>query len=128
MNEENTVSYTKEQIEQMIAEGKGRTDWERVRSMTEEEVEANALSDPENLPLTDEELNGLQLVPSPKSVRSKLGLSQREFAQRFGLSKRTLEAWETGRFIPDQAAKTLLRVIAHAPKVVEDAVREKPRD
>jgi uncharacterized protein (DUF4415 family) len=34
----------------------GRTDWERVRSMTEEEIEANAASDPDNPPLTEEQL------------------------------------------------------------------------
>jgi uncharacterized protein (DUF4415 family) len=34
--------------------GKGRTDWERVRNMTEEEIEAAAASDRDNPP-TDEE-------------------------------------------------------------------------
>lgn len=30
-----------------------RTDWERVRNMTEEEIEAGAASDPDNLPLEE---------------------------------------------------------------------------
>jgi len=34
--------------------GKGRTDWDRLRSMTEEEIEAAAASDPDNPP-TDRE-------------------------------------------------------------------------
>jgi uncharacterized protein (DUF4415 family) len=34
----------------------GRTDWERLASMTEDEIEAGALSDPDNPPLTDDQL------------------------------------------------------------------------
>ena len=37
-----------------------RTDWERLRNMTEEEIEANALSDPDNPPMTEEELARMQ--------------------------------------------------------------------
>jgi hypothetical protein len=33
---------------------KGQTDWARIDAMTEEEVEQNALSDPDNQPFTDE--------------------------------------------------------------------------
>lgn len=44
-----------------------RTDWARVDAMTEEEVEANALSDPHNPPLTAEELQRLKPVPSTKA-------------------------------------------------------------
>jgi hypothetical protein len=33
-----------------------KTDWARLASMTEEEIEANALSDPDNPPMTEEEL------------------------------------------------------------------------
>jgi len=39
-----------------------RTDWVRVDAMTEEEVEANALSDPDNPPWTAEELQRLKPV------------------------------------------------------------------
>lgn len=35
--------------------GRGKTDWERLRAMTEEEIEANALSDPDNPPWTEED-------------------------------------------------------------------------
>lgn len=46
---------------------KGKTDWERVHNMTEEEIEQNALDDPDNPPLTDEELEQLEPVPFPPS-------------------------------------------------------------
>ncbi|AFZ50671.1 hypothetical protein [Dactylococcopsis salina] len=40
------------------------TDWERVDSMTDEEVEQNALDDPDNPPLTDEQLQQFEPVHS----------------------------------------------------------------
>jgi hypothetical protein len=36
------------------AKMKGQTDWAKIDAMTEEEIEQNALSDPDNQPLTDE--------------------------------------------------------------------------
>lgn len=33
----------------------GKTDWVRLAAMTEEEIEANALSDADSLPFSDEE-------------------------------------------------------------------------
>ena len=33
----------------------GKTDWARLKAMTEEEIEANALSDPDNLPHDSED-------------------------------------------------------------------------
>lgn len=36
------------------AKMKGQTDWAKIDAMTEEEIEQNALNDPDNQPLTDE--------------------------------------------------------------------------
>jgi hypothetical protein len=44
-----------------------RTDWVRVDAMSEEEVEANAMSDPDNPPWTAEDLQGLKPVQNTKS-------------------------------------------------------------
>jgi uncharacterized protein (DUF4415 family) len=41
---------------------RGRTDWARIDAMTEEEIEANALSDPDNPPWTEEQLAAAELV------------------------------------------------------------------
>jgi hypothetical protein len=51
-----------------------RTDWARLEAMTEEEIEANALADPDNPPLTIEELNRMRPVPNPRRIRERLGL------------------------------------------------------
>ncbi len=47
-------------------------------------------------------------------ARQKSGLSQTEFADALGISKRTLQEWEQGRWSPSRAAQTLIR-IAKAP-------------
>ena len=42
-----TVRYTAEELEEMIARGESQTDWERVRSLTQDEIEAAIASDPD---------------------------------------------------------------------------------
>jgi putative transcriptional regulator len=55
-------------------------------------------------------------------IRTKLKLSQREFARRYGFSIDSIQNWEQGRRVPDGPARTLLAVIAHNPKAVERAL------
>ena len=98
---------------------KGQTDWEQVDAMTEEEIHAAALSDPDAQPVTPEELEEFKPVPDAKAIREGMNLTQREFASRFQLSLRTLQDWETGRLELDSAAKALLQVIVHSPELVE---------
>lgn len=62
-------------------------------------------------------------VPDVRQVRARLGLSQAAFADRFGLSTRTVQEWEQGRAVPDQPAGVLLKVILDAPETVARAVR-----
>ena len=101
-----------------------RTDWARLETMTEEEIEANALSDPDNPPLTDEELARMRPVPNPRRIREKLKLTQEQFATRFEVPLGTLRDWEQGVSYPDSAAKTLLRVIDKDPEAVINALAQ----
>ena len=55
-------------------------------------------------------------------VRQGLGLSQREFAEVFGVSLSAIRHWEQGLRTPTGAAHSLLRVIVFAPKVVMRAL------
>ena len=59
-----------------------------------------------------------------RAVRRRLGLSQSEFAARFGFQPATLRNWEQGRTRPDGPARVLLAVIARHPEAVEDALRK----
>ena len=67
-------------------------------------------------------------VPVPlidvRAVRRRLGLSQSEFASKFGFQPATLKNWEQGRTRPDGPARVLLTVIARHPEAVEDALRK----
>jgi putative transcriptional regulator len=96
------------------------TDWERLRNMTEEEIEANALSDPDNPPLTDEELKRFRRVIDARQVRKNLKLTQVQFANTFEIPLGTLRDWEQkGTFISqNQAAASYLRVIDQNPDAV----------
>lgn len=94
------------------------TDWARLAAMTDEEAHQNALADPDNLPLTDEQLSRMRRVPNPREIREELGLTQREFARQFQIALGTLRDWEQGARRPDSAAKAYLRVIAEAPDTV----------
>jgi len=58
-----------------------------------------------------------------KSIRAKSGLSQIEFARRYGLSVRTLQDWELGRTQPPSAVRAYLIVIDRFPETVEKALR-----
>jgi putative transcriptional regulator len=53
-----------------------------------------------------------------QSARKRLGLSQDQFADVFGVSASTLRKWEQGQHAPSGAAKALLKVIALEPAVV----------
>lgn len=101
----------------------GKTDWARLKSMSPREARAAAQADPENPPLTPAQLARLQRAPDPRAIRESLCLTQREFAEAYQLSLATIRDWEQGRYQPDQAARTLLRLIARQPKLVEEALR-----
>ena len=91
--------------------------------MTDEEITLAALSDPDAQPLTEAQLARMQRVPLAKRLRWKLGLSQDDFARRFGIPVGTLRDWEQHRSKPDQAAESFLKVIAANPKAVEKALK-----
>ena len=59
-----------------------------------------------------------------KTMRRRLGLSQADFAAKFGFQAATLRNWEQGRTHPDGPARVLLAVIAKHPEAVEDALRK----
>ena len=61
-------------------------------------------------------------------VRARAGLSQGEFAHRFGLPVGTLRHWEQGTRRPRGAALAFLHVIAHNPAVATRAIMRVRRE
>lgn len=58
-----------------------------------------------------------------REVRTRMGLSQAQFATKFGFPPATLRNWEQGRARPDAPTRVLLAVIAKHPEAVEDVLR-----
>jgi putative transcriptional regulator len=54
-----------------------------------------------------------------KETRKKLGMSQGVFAVVLGVSKKTVESWEVGRYTPDGAARRLISVMQIDPAFPE---------
>lgn len=94
-----------------------------VRPMTEDEIHAAALADPDAQPLTAGRERSMKRVPQVRVIRRALRLSQEEFAARFRIPLGTLRDWEQGRKDPDAAARAYLTVIGCNPTAVANALR-----
>ncbi len=57
-------------------------------------------------------------------VRQRMGLTQTQFATKFGFRPATLRSWEQGRVRPDSPTRVLLALIAKHPESVEDVLQE----
>ena len=55
-------------------------------------------------------------------LRRRMGMTQEQFAARFGFSVATLRHWERGDRTPQGAALVLLNVINRAPDAVTAAL------
>ena len=97
-----------------------------MRHMTEEEIHAAALSDPDAQPLTDADLARMKRVSRVKIIRRALRLTQEEFAARYQIPLGTLRDWEQGRSEPDQTAKAYLKAIAANPDAIYQALQFTP--
>lgn len=102
-----------------IADNPDDFDWSRFDAITDEEAEAQALADPDNIPIE-------KWVPAAPSrvVRTRLLLTQEQFAARYHIPLGTLRDWEQHRSEPDQAAQAYLKVIAKEPDMVARALAE----
>ncbi len=98
------------------------TDWTEFDKLTEEEIHAAALSDPDAQPATPQQLARARRVVRVELIRAKFGLTQEEFARRFGLKLEMVRGWEDRSIVPDAAAVTLLRVIWAEPEAVRRVV------
>jgi putative transcriptional regulator len=58
-----------------------------------------------------------------RAIRTKLHLTQEEFAGQFGFSVNTLRHWEQGKRRPEGPTRAYLLVIDRAPRTVRKALR-----
>ena len=96
------------------------------RVRTEAEIDAEAAEDG-NAWTEEDVAQAIRVYPPPKAeqvraLRARLGMSQSQFAHRFGFTVDTLQQYEQGRRTPSGPASTLLRVIAADPEAVMRAL------
>ena len=106
-----------------------KIDWLALQTADDAEIEAQIAGDPDTAPIftADELARARRVTPPPisedvKAIRRRLGLSQRQFALRFGFSVETIRNYEQGHRHPAGPARVLLRVIANEPDAVTRAL------
>jgi len=58
-----------------------------------------------------------------RKLRHRLGLSQAEFARRYGIPVANIRQYEIGRIMPPPAVRAYLSVIAQEPEMAAEALR-----
>ena len=89
----------------------GRIDLARVDATSEAEIQQQKA--------TDEMAAREDAIAFVRGVRSKLGLSQREFSEATDIPLNSIRNWEQGKRGPTGAAKTLYRLLNARPDVFE---------
>lgn len=100
-----------------------RTDWARVAALTEDEIHAAALADPDAQPLP-RDMKGLTRIPNVKKLRERLAMTQEEFAAAYRIPVGTLRDWEQRRKFPDAPARAYLMVIEGNPQGIAALLRK----
>ena len=100
-----------------------RFDPKKMRATTEEDIVRQIAEDPDTAP--DATTLGPPL-PDPKMLRTKLGMSQAQFAEALCIPVGTLRRWEQRRSGLDPAAVSLLRIVQGAPEAAFKALGVKP--
>lgn len=94
----------------------------RLEAMTDGEITAAALADPDNPPLTTDELARIEAASVVRRVRARTGLSQQRFAARYHINVGRLRDLEQGRTKADSALLAYLAVIDREPEAVGRAL------
>lgn len=106
-----------------------KVDWAGLAQVSDDEIAAQIAADADTAPLfTENELaRARRIVPPPlpedvRGIRQRLGLTQEQFASRYGFSVETIRNYEQGHRRPTGPARVLLRVIAGEPDAVTRAL------
>ncbi len=95
----------------------------RLDSLSDADLQARALSDPDNPPQTNEQLRRMALAREVRLTREKVGLSQPEFAARFHIGLARLRDFEQARSEPDLIVRVFLRMIYEDPAKADRLIK-----
>lgn len=80
-------------------------------------------SDLEDFPVSAVSIERAQMGRRIRLLRNQLGLSQSEFATRYGIPVANIRQYEIGRNMPPPAVQSYLRVIEASPEQVAKVLR-----
>jgi putative transcriptional regulator len=108
--------------------GNDKFDWSEVDALTDEQITAAALADPDAQPLTDADFARMRETPRSAIIRRALRLTREEFSQRYRIPLATLVDWEERRSEPSQTERAFLHLIACDPEGVYRALNPPERN
>ncbi len=88
-------------------------------AMTDDEITAAALADPDAQPITPEQVAAYRAPAMCKVIRNKLGMTRSRLAEAYGIPLDTLQAWERHRSDPTEVERNYLRLIERAPELAK---------
>jgi putative transcriptional regulator len=91
MNSKSTSAKKREKRDKY---GMTAEDWRRLDALTDEEITAAVLNDPDNPPRTDEQLARFRRPALAKRIRHKLRMGRETFSAAYGIPLETLKARE----------------------------------
>ncbi|MCC7341933.1 MAG: helix-turn-helix domain-containing protein [Bryobacterales bacterium] len=98
----------------------------RAQSAADADIDTTDIPEVRELPLGA--VRGKYFQPFPgavdiKAIRGRSGLSQAEFAKRYGFNVRTLQDWESSGAQPPSPVRAYLKVIDRFPEMVAKALQ-----
>jgi putative transcriptional regulator len=102
------IRRTMENIRRM----KPRINRAKIAAATEADIRRHMSEDGED----ESDFADFAPVIPPRVLRTKLQMTQTEFARALRIPLATLRNWEQGRVLPDPAARSLLTIVARNPR------------
>lgn len=106
-------------LEQRDQQGMAPEDWQRLDAMTDEEITAAAMTDPDALPITPEQAAQFRRPALVKRLRHKLKMGRETFSSTYGIPLETLSAWERHEAEPTPAETAYLHLIEREPELAK---------
>ena len=79
-------------------------------------------NDPEDFDVTVAALERGLMGRRVRKLRNRLGMSQKEFADIFGIPMNSIRQYEIGRYMPPPAVRSYLKVIEAEPEMVRRVI------
>jgi putative transcriptional regulator len=81
--------------------------------------------DPDDFPITVAAWKRAVVGRSIRQLRNRLGLTQQEFAEAYGIPAANIRQYEMGRHMPPPAVRAYFKAISSQPEAVRQALHEK---